>query len=224
FLPEYTYLFEIIYPSNRIVVNYGEQEDLVLLAIIQTAEDRELTIDDEIWQGKWPCPIVKRYDGIRDIAQLRLLEEENAEGFVIRFASGLRLKLKFEEYQRLHHLITHVNARVIWDLLRNEQPLDALLEKVPDEFYAWVRRTLDDLVAQFQEIEQHCQAVLKEVQDLPTRKAQAALVSKTRYAGIVFTMLDQKNYREAIWKRLHPEAARPFKIDDDVLYTLQKDG
>src|SRR5438132_2764187 len=32
--PRYTYLFEIIYPENRIVVNYGDRRELVLLAVI----------------------------------------------------------------------------------------------------------------------------------------------------------------------------------------------
>ena len=32
--PGLTYLFEIIYPGNRIVVDYGATEDLILLAVI----------------------------------------------------------------------------------------------------------------------------------------------------------------------------------------------
>ena len=36
-----TYLFEIIYPENRIVVNYDDRRELVLLAIIDTATGRE---------------------------------------------------------------------------------------------------------------------------------------------------------------------------------------
>jgi len=37
----------------------------------------------------WPFPLVKRFDGISDIAQLRKVEQENAEGFVVRFESSL---------------------------------------------------------------------------------------------------------------------------------------
>ena len=33
--PKYTYLLEIVYPENRIVVDYEGQEDLVLLSIIE---------------------------------------------------------------------------------------------------------------------------------------------------------------------------------------------
>src|SRR5579885_481968 len=41
FSPHYTYLFEIIYPGNRIVVDYGKMDDLVLLATIYTKTGAE---------------------------------------------------------------------------------------------------------------------------------------------------------------------------------------
>src|ERR1035437_4449800 len=37
-----TYLFEIIYPENRIVVNYGNKRELVLLAVIEASTGYEL--------------------------------------------------------------------------------------------------------------------------------------------------------------------------------------
>lgn len=43
FNPEHTYLFEIVYKQNRIVVDYGDLEDLILLAVIETATGKELT-------------------------------------------------------------------------------------------------------------------------------------------------------------------------------------
>lgn len=216
--PNYTYLFEIIYPNNRIVVDYGNLEDLVLLAVIHTESGLEMDIHEPTASGSFHdlFPLVKYYDGVRDLAQLQAIQEENAEGFVIRFQSGLRLKLKFAEYIRLHRLITRVNARAIWEHLRAGQSFDELLERVPDEFYVWVRRTQDDLLTQFAAIEQQCQEVVSEVQSLPTRKEQAAVIMKTRYPGITFALLDQKNYQEAIWKLLYPEASRPFKIDEDA--------
>jgi len=39
--------------------------------------------------------------------------------------------------------------------------------------------------------------------------------SQNTLSQIVFAMLDQKNYAEAICKLLYPQAARPFKIDED---------
>lgn len=216
FQPDYTYLFEIVYPENRIVVDYGTQEDLILLAVIVTETGAEIDIHGDALKNTWPFPIVKRYDGISDITELRKTEQENAEGFVIHFESGLRLKMKFAEYVRLHHIITHVSARIIWDLLRTNQPLEPLLERVPDEFYVWVKRTREDLMAQFTAIETQCRAVVYRVEHLATRKEQAMVVTKEQYPGIVFAMLDKKNYQEMIWKLLYPEAARPFAVDEEA--------
>jgi len=210
FNPAYTYLFEIIYPANRIVVDYGKQEDLILLALIETETGQELDIHAQ----SWPFPVVKHYDGITDIATLRAHEEVNREGFVIRFESGLRLKIKFAEYVRLHTLLTHINARVVWEYLRDEKSFAPLLERVPDEFYAWVSTTRESLLAQFAEIEQQCRNVCERVREIPTRKEQAALIVKEKYSGVIFQMLDEKNYRAAIWKYLRPQAERPFKEDE----------
>ncbi|GCE22812.1 RNA ligase [Dictyobacter kobayashii] len=215
FSPAYTYLFEVIYPENRIVVNYGATEDIVLLAVIHTLSGEEKDIHHAQCVNSWPFPIVTYYDGIDDIATLKQLEEDNKEGFVIRFESGLRLKVKFSEYMRLHRLMTHINARIIWELLKNNESIEPLLDRVPDEFYAWVKQTSDNFHAQFRAIEQQCREDLNQVRDLPTRKEQAAIISTKQYRAVIFSMLDNKNYQDAIWKILYPSASRPFKVDEE---------
>ena len=113
FDPALTYLFEIIYPENRIVVDYGKTEDLVLLAVRDTETGRELSIKEI----DLPFAHVKRLPDTVDISSLRLIKRENEEGFVVRFESGLRLKVKMTEYMRLHRLVTGVTTKVIWELM-----------------------------------------------------------------------------------------------------------
>lgn len=212
----YTYLFEIIYPENRIVVNYGVIEDLVLLSVIHTDTGQEYDIHDVIWVETWPFPVVKKYSGIKDVHELKKLEESNEEGFVIRFKSGLRLKVKFEEYKRLHRLLTQCTARTIWELLRDNQSFDDLLQKVPDEFYSWVQTTRRVLQTQFDNIETFAKEISTQVKDLPTRKEQATIVCKHAYSAVIFSMLDGKPYADIIWKQLKPQAEKPFKKDIDA--------
>jgi RNA ligase len=133
--PEKTYLFEIIYPANRIVVDYGAMEDLVLLAVIDNATGREEELQDIGFQK------VKSYNGITDIAELKKLETDNAEGFVVRFKNDFRVKLKFAEYVRLHRILTGFSNVMVWEYLAESKPFDELLEKVPDEFYEWLKNT-----------------------------------------------------------------------------------
>lgn len=212
FDPEYTYLFEIIYPAGRIVVDYGDREDLILIAVMHTETGHEL----DITARSWPFPRVKQYNGITDIAQLQKIVEENAEGFVIRFASGLRAKLKFSEYLRLHRLLAQVNAQTIWELLANNQPFDDLFERVPDEFYSWVNSTRDNLLDQYRAVEETSRQIYEQVKDLPTRKEQAAIARQSPHSALVFRMLDGREYAELIWRQLRPQAARPFRVDIDA--------
>ncbi len=199
--PAKTYLFEIIYPENRIVVDYGSTEDLVLLSVLDIATGLEDTLPDVGF------PIVKRYSGINDINQLQALEENNREGFVIRFASGLRYKVKFKEYIRIHRIITQVSNISIWEYLRAGNTLDELLDRVPDEFYSWVKKTNADLLSAYAEIEN---TALAEFKDLGDRKETALYFQQCSYPAILFNMLDKRDYSDAIWKMLRPTFSKPF--------------
>jgi RNA ligase len=63
-----------------------------------------------------------------------------SEGFVIRFESGFRVKLKFTEYVRLHKILTNFTSRDIWESLREKRKIEEILDNVPDEFYQWVKK------------------------------------------------------------------------------------
>ncbi len=211
---EYTYLFEILYPENRIVVDYGGREDIVLLAVIDTQTGEDISLYEACSGFPFNAPL----KGITDYSTLKERQEDNKEGFVIRFAGGKRYKVKFDEYVRLHRLVTGVNARSIWDLLRNKQPFEELLERVPDEFYQWVKNTKEELELAYTAEEQDALRVLDMVKELPTRKEQALAILKNdkEISGVVFAMLNGKPYEEVIWKRLRPSAQKPWKEDVDA--------
>lgn len=199
--PNKTYLFEIIYPENRIVVDYGATEDLVLLSIVDKATGNEEPLEEIGF------PVVKRYHGINDIHQLQTLEENNKEGFVIRFAGGLRYKVKFKEYMRIHRIITQVSNISIWEYLRTGNALDELLDRVPDEFYSWVKKTNNELLAAYKTIEN---VALSEFKDLGDRKENALYYQQCTYPFVLFSLLDKRDYSDTIWKLLRPKYSRPF--------------
>ena len=200
-----TYLFEIIYPENRIVVDYGSMEDIVLTAIIDTQTGADLPLENIGF------PVVKRYDGIKDISILKSLEENNREGFVIKYKNGFRVKVKFEEYMRIHRIVTQVSSINIWEYLAAEMPFDEILDRVPDEFYDWVKATSADLKAKYQAIEAQCQADFKV---FDTRKESAAYFQTCAYPSVLFNILDGKPYKNTIWKTLKPKFQKPFKLVD----------
>jgi RNA ligase len=206
--PACTYLVEIIYPENRIVVDYDGLEDLVLLAIMHTATGEELPLTEV------GLPLVKRYDGLRDLDDLKAIQESNKEGFVVRFQNGLRVKVKFEEYVRLHRILTGVNARTVWEALKDGGGLEEFLESVPDEFYKWVRSVEADLRAQYAAIDQQCKAEFKHFDN--RKDAAAYYLQETSQPAIMFRMLDGRPYDEIIWKLIRPVHQKAFALNDEI--------
>jgi T4 RnlA family RNA ligase len=198
-----TYLFEIIYPENRIVVDYGATEDLILTAIIDTQTGENLPLTDIGF------PIVKQYHGVKDIQILKDLEETNREGFVIKFKSGVRYKVKFAEYLRIHRIVTQVSNISLWEYMSADMPFDEILDRVPDEFYDWVKATSADLKLQFETIENQCISDFK-AHDFESRKEAAAHYFTCAYPAVLFKMLDNRPYKEVIWKTIRPQFQKPF--------------
>ena len=83
--------------------------------------------------------IVKKYDGFRDYSELKDKIEQNAEGFVVRFSNGDRMKVKGEEYLRLHKIMTNISTTGVWEHLSSGGDINELLKDVPDEFYKKVK-------------------------------------------------------------------------------------
>lgn len=196
-----TYLFEIIYPENRIVLDYGNQKALVLLAVVETQTGNECPLED------MGFPVVKRYDGIKDITSIQHMNDDTKEGFVIRFANNFRLKVKFKEYLRLHRIITQISSVDIWEYLSTGQSFEEILEKVPDEFYQWVKKMRARLLAEYNQIEAQCK---RDFKVLESRKETALYFLQCSYPGILFAMLNGKNYAPAIWKMIRPKFEKPF--------------
>lgn len=214
--PFFTYLFEIIYPSNRIVVDYGEMEALVLLAVIDTQSGIEYQLEEFRDLG---FPSARKYDGLKDLKSIANLNEQNKEGFVIKFEGGLRLKFKFSEYVKLHRVLTQVTSKVIWEMLRDRIPFDDILERVPDEFYNWVKETKAGLLAQYQEIEDAAKADFERIiaiVDRSDRKEMAKHILTCKNHTILFSLLDGKDYSDYIWRTIKPSHEKPFMDDSEA--------
>jgi RNA ligase len=216
-----TYLFEILYKENRIVVDYGDRRELVLLGNIITSTGEELPYDKLIAMYSKYFTVVKKYElkNIKNLNDLKALEEENREGFVVRFSDGFRVKVKFSEYIRLHGILTNVSNITVWEHLMNNYDFDSLLDRVPDEFYDWLKKTVASLENEYNSIER---LSLKEfiriyhINDIKTRKEFAAEALKTEYCSILFKMFDKRPYDEIIWKKIRPTYSKPFKDGYEV--------
>ena len=186
---ENTYLFEIIYPSNRIVVDYGQARELVLLGVIRTADGVELPLEDF---RHLPFRQPKVFE-VSDIESLPR-DTQNFEGYVVRFDNGLRVKVKLDDYVRLHKLMTGITPNRLWELLAAGHDVEAVVKELPDEMY-------DEVMEEVERIRDHHSSFLNlhvvvmaslDLQDL-TRKEQALRIidvcNRSRTSPVVGDMI-----------------------------------
>jgi hypothetical protein len=206
-----TFCFEIIYPENRIVLDYGNEEKLVLLG---TFDKNGKEMDVEIW-SQWGFDVVKKYDGIKDFKELKSMVKDDQEGFVVRFSNGDRVKVKGVEYLRLHKIMTNVTTTGIWEYLKNGEDVMELLKDVPDEFYKKIENYIKDLRYSYFQISEDVgkkfdymmYGKYNDKEPITDRKefAEWVLTQPKHMSGILFRMFDKKDYSEIIWNLIRPE-------------------
>jgi RNA ligase len=206
-----TFCFEIIYPENRIVLDYGDDEKLVLLG---TFDKNGKEMDVDMW-SQWGFDVVKKYDGINDYKQLKEMVKNDQEGFVVKFSNGDRVKVKGVEYLRLHKIMTNVTTTGVWEYLKNGEDVLEILKDVPDEFYDKIKSYAQHLKYGYFQISEDAgkkfdgmmYGKYNDKEPIEDRKEFAEWVSsQPKYmSGILFRMFDKKDYSEIIWNLIRPE-------------------
>jgi len=193
-----TPVFEIIYPENRIVVDYGKREDLVLLAIFD--------FNGQEWHQNRVDATAEKYGISRprrfDIDLKEAMEfQDNEEGYVCRFGNGLRVKVKSPTYLRIHRLLNYLTPKGVIDLIRGHE-YRTTLEQLPNS----IQQSFDDIRAyvqtEFDMLRNKVEAFHASVPQ-GTRKDQALWITgcvPRELQGLVFAKLDNKDITEGLWR------------------------
>jgi hypothetical protein len=195
-----SYLFEIVYPENRICVDYKSLEDIIFLSAFETVSGMEVDIDPRPFSRAEKKDFSIRFD------EMKLLDHSNKEGFVVRFADGFRFKIKFDNYVRLHSLIFTLSSRSVWDALRHGQELS--LDGIPDELFGWVKTCKEGILAERDKVLREARSIFESAKEMD-RKSFAAKVLDSGLSPVLFKMLDGKSYDEIVWKMVEPEYRTP---------------
>ena len=192
---DFTYCFEIIYPHNKIIVDYEEEEDIFLLAKIHTATGYEASIKDTGFR------YVNAYDDDKSLSELKKMDTENKEGFVIHFPhNNFRLKIKFETYIKLHKKGKYSRKDVIQKIVKRKQ---IPLENIPDECYPDLQNMTKDIKHQFDDIKN---AMVKEYASIKDKyKEEKEIIEGIKQSpnrNILFCLFREKNYEKLIWKKM----------------------
>ena len=221
-LKEYAYLVEIIYPENRIVVDYKGKEKVVFLSVVlnegwkwKPTDDTELhwTTATMILSSKG----VKKSDIVKTeqhfnfsdelYQSLKEKNEKNKEGFVLRFQPGnFRMKIKFEDYVALHKIMTNVSTTSVWEVLSSGESMDNLLKGVPDEFYNKIKEYETELLNEFSALKSEYENHFESIKRLGTRKLFAQFATTGfKHPSLLFGLLDGKDIGPTIWRIIKPE-------------------
>ena len=212
----WTFLVEIIAKFNRIVIDYGDMEELVLLGIIDTATGRDLDVDVcETVAKKIGFPYAKNhhFDNLQEVLDYMVEHDTGEEeGFVLTWPNGFRLKVKFKEYCRLHKFIIGFNARAVWESMK-VGTLQEFAINLPEEYQPTFDKIVMDLTLQFLKIEveylkAYTSVVVNSAQQ--TRKELAEHFTEYKYPAILFNIFDGKDYSDRIWTIIRPG---PEKIE-----------
>jgi len=221
----YTYLFEIIYPENRIVVDYRGQEDLYILDIIEN--ETGLSAVDLVWLNNWwPGPECEELSAWTLGEALALEPRENAEGVVAVYPeTGLRVKIKQDDYVALHRIITGLSEKSVWRSLFEGKTIPEICEVLPDEFHTWTNRVACDFLEKKDTIRNQVLSVYNQIvfgnlTEGFTRKEFAEQVQqvKQEYRPYLFMLLDGREIDAAILKTLEPYGTgrSPVNLSEDT--------
>lgn len=204
-----TPLVEIIYPENRIVCDYGTQDDLVLLGWIV----KKTGMYHSASGGPWDGPRARSFDFDNFSQVLAAAPRPGAEGFVV-YSPRLNdwVKVKQTDYVIKHKLVSNLSKRSVWESLSQGNSVQEICDQLPDEFHNYVKEVARELQGQYQEavraLKSDFHSILEELPLTYTRKDFAEKAKEADNTGWLFQMLDDKDYESSIWKSLRPEAER----------------
>lgn len=215
------YVGEIIYPENRIVVNYESDEKFVFLSIFKGEEELSWEAAKKVlYSQSVDNKYIVKTEVHKPIGHslyefLKDKNTENAEGYVLRFSpSNFRTKIKFADYVTLHRVLTQCSTYDIYENLKTFGKLpETMLADVPDEFFGWVKETESGIRRLYTSIEKEYQWIFKVIMradGIEDRAVFASFSKRYTHSGILFCMYNGKDYSQHIWKLVKPTYGKPF--------------
>lgn len=226
-----TFLVEIVYPENRIVLDYGDMDELVLLGGIHIETGNIVDADTMNWSG----PRTKSFSYETFADALAAEPRKNAEGYVIRTWDNRMLKIKQIDYQILHRIVTGLSEKTVWEAMqKGDAAFQDLASAVPDEFYSWISQAYEKFANLYRDLSDEVEDLFDQIcwyfnligweeisarQDLVPRRDLAEQVMKadSHLRPMLFNRWDNKPIDDMIWKLIKPVGVNPMKrISEDV--------
>jgi len=208
---EVTLLFELISPLTKIVVDYGQREDLVLLGAYNRHTGEEYQWDQvQSWgeefgfltANSWPKEYLGYCRGL-----LKSKPGNELEGFIIRFANGLRIKIKSEDYFRRSKILQQINPLGIWDIMQNGNLPEYIWNMVDKDYHEDIEKIYHTLASRYRTIREEIDNQYKVCTGASSRNVFAKIAKTMSHAPAMFCLLDKQDNKvdEYIMKKIRPK-------------------
>ena len=202
-----SYIGEIVYPENRIVLDYSGRDEVIPLGTVNNLSG---VVEWRPWG----------YNG-QDNSVISLAEAlarpipDDEEGYVLDILDEDlevvdHLKLKGDRYKELHAAIFGLSEKAVWEQLVEGTDSD-FIAALPDEVQPWAQAVADRLTSEYDELFyliMYVYGIVSLPAEVIDRRGQAEYL-KAHHPNVmspVFNVLDGKLERmeEWVWKKIKP--------------------
>lgn len=215
---------EILYPENKIVVDYKGAEKLVLLTAYDNERLTELdedAVDLLAFVIGMDRPLVYNFESFLDLEKTVKSWPKDQEGVVVKFSDGTRCKIKGDDYCTTHKLISHFSPLAVWESIRDGIEMD-FIAQLPDEFQEQYKVWRENFISQGNAIWQEVLRLHNSTKELSDKelglKIQAGEFGD--FGGMIFgirkngTSFDNVRARRFVFERFKPKANVMRKFEE----------
>ena len=217
----YTYLFEIIYQNNTMVVSYPF-EGLVLLAVADES-GQELPYEEVLHYARsigffmvtpritapytevlWYCGGIdltskqsRSLDKVPCVSGALPVHKQQQEGWVVKFKNARRQKIVYSWFKKISRIANLVHPQVVWLLVKHDKLKEAFGD-IPNRFVDEVNRIIRALGRKFLETVGFIEKHLAVTVSLKAHKASRSLLCKVIYESDGYEDFEEDTSEEDI--------------------------
>lgn len=228
-----TSIYEIVYPGNRIVLDYKGLEKNIKLGFVNN--------DTGLIEGRnlgvlYGDTFVSHEMTFAEALALPIPDDE--EGYVLDIRSfdtaGLirgHIKLKGDRYKELHGAIFGLSERKIWEAIGRDDDMDEFVSSLPDELIPWAQGVVDRIRNEADELYRDVELCwvltnlsfgvglgeIEDIKEVPRGDVARYIISNyPEIKGPLFSLLDGNVLAVEEWahKQVRPEH-KLFRVEDE---------
>ncbi len=210
---ELTLLFEIIYKENRIVIDYGNTEGLVLLAARNRHTGEYLPFFPDLYELALKVGFnlvgTVEFNSLVDVIAATGKIEADQEGWVVEMSDGSRWKFKGDAYREVHKALSGFTYKNMIKAVEGELVDEILLDipehilKMPEYLHEELIAMRDKVVERYADVHGEVGYAFSEIDpDMMTRKefAKWVMTEHKDLSMYLFALYDDKNIDKLIFK------------------------